>query len=416
MKRLSIACLLALGAGRMLAQTTVTTSGGASGVVPAFNGSATIGNSPIAVSGNNVGIGTSAPLEPFTVMATNSLTPIYGGFNTTTANSVVTFGKIPLLELVGNGNANQGPNIGLLQLNIGSPFTNQSAAELYLAATRATTAAAAGTQPVGNTDILGKIGFYGDDGTNLRTRGAVIDSEVDTAQGTVSAANMPAVLNLATTGLAPIVFYTNLGDSNVGPYFGSPTEKMRIDYNGNVGIGTTTPGAKLEVNGSVKLSSGSGASITFPDGTLQTTAWTGALCGGDYAESVDVAGGRAQYEPGDAMVVDPANPGGFLKSAEAYSTLVAGIYSTKPGVVGKRFTDPERLKEEIPMAMVGIVPAKVSAENGPVKPGDLLVTSLTAGYVMKGTDRERMMGAVVGKALGSVASGTGVIEVLVTLQ
>jgi hypothetical protein len=349
-------------------------------------------------------------------MATNSLTPIYGGFNTTTANSVVTFGKIPLLELVGNGNANQGPNIGLLQLNIGSPFTNQSAAELYLAATRATTAAAAGTQPVGNTDILGKIGFYGDDGTNLRTRGAVIDSEVDTAQGTVSAANMPAVLNLATTGLAPIVFYTNLGDSNVGPYFGSPTEKMRIDYNGNVGIGTTTPGAKLEVNGSVKLSSGSGASITFPDGTLQTTAWTGALCGGDYAESVDVAGGRAQYEPGDAMVVDPANPGGFLKSAEAYSTLVAGIYSTKPGVVGKRFTDPERLKEEIPMAMVGIVPAKVSAENGPVKPGDLLVTSLTAGYVMKGTDRERMMGAVVGKALGSVASGTGVIEVLVTLQ
>jgi hypothetical protein len=96
--------------------------------------------------------------------------------------------------------------------------------------------------------------------------------------------------------------------------------------------------------------------------------------------------------------------------------MTAGIYSTKPGVVGKRFTDPERLKEEIPMAMVGIVPAKVSAENGPVKPGDLLVTSSTVGYVMKGTDRERMIGAIVGKALGSVASGTGVIEVLVSLQ
>jgi hypothetical protein len=35
---------------------------------------------------------------------------------------------------------------------------------------------------------------------------------------------------------------------------------------------------------------------------------------------------------------------------------------------------------------------------------------------MKGTDRSKMLGAVVGKALGSLDSGMGVIEVLVTLQ
>ena len=68
------------------------------------------------------------------------------------------------------------------------------------------------------------------------------------------------------------------------------------------------------------------------------------------------------------------------------------------------------------MAMVGVVPTKVSAENGPIKRGDLLVTSSASGYAMKGTDRSRMLGAVIGKALGHLDSGTGKIEVVVTLQ
>lgn len=66
--------------------------------------------------------------------------------------------------------------------------------------------------------------------------------------------------------------------------------------------------------------------------------------------------------------------------------------------------------------MVGIVPTKVTAENGSIHTGDLLVTSSTPGHAMKGTDRNRLTGAVVGKALGDLESGTGVIEVLVTLQ
>jgi hypothetical protein len=92
-----------------------------------------------------------------------------------------------------------------------------------------------------------------------------------------------------------------------------------------------------------------------------------------------------------------------------------GVYSTKPGVLG-RHQEGAKAADEIPMAMVGIVPAKVSAENGSIHRGDLLVTSSTPGYLMKGTDRTRMLGAVVGKALGRLDTGTGVIEVGVTLQ
>jgi hypothetical protein len=44
------------------------------------------------------------------------------------------------------------------------------------------------------------------------------------------------------------------------------------------------------------------------------------------------------------------------------------------------------------------------------------VTSSTAGYAMRGTDREKLTGAIIGKAMGTLDSGKGVIEVLVSLQ
>jgi hypothetical protein len=188
---------------------------------------------------------------------------------------------------------------------------------------------------------------------------------------------------------------------------------MVVNGAGNVGIGTSSPGALLEVNGPTKLD----GPVTYPDGTTQATAWNGVLSGGDYAESVNVSGGREEYEPGDVLVIDPASEGNFLKSSAPYSTAVTGIYSTKPGVVGRRqLTARAHMKEEVPMAMTGIVPTKVSAENGAIKPGDLLVTSSKPGYAMKGTDRTQMLGAIIGKAIGRLDAGVGVIEAVVTLQ
>ena len=178
------------------------------------------------------------------------------------------------------------------------------------------------------------------------------------------------------------------------------------------GFGGTTTVNNLKI-------AGGGGSITFPDGTVQSTAFTGSTCssGGDYAESVDVTGNKENFEAGDIIVIDPDRPGHFVKASTPYSSLVAGIYSTKPGYVGRRQTsDPRFAKSEIPMAMVGIVPTKVTTENGPIKVGDLLVTSSAPGYAMHGTNPSELTGAVVGKALGKLNSGSGVIEVLVSLQ
>jgi hypothetical protein len=142
-----------------------------------------------------------------------------------------------------------------------------------------------------------------------------------------------------------------------------------------------------------------------------------ASSGADFAESVAVRGKLSQYEPGDLMVLDSAGRRRLALAQTPYSSNVAGIYSTKPGMLASLHNmDDPQLHEELPLAVVGIVPCKVTAINGPIHVGDLLVSSSLPGYAMKGTNRSRMLGAVVGKAMEPLPKGKGVIQVLVTLQ
>ncbi|MDD2702504.1 MAG: hypothetical protein PHC33_00640 [Candidatus Omnitrophica bacterium] len=135
----------------------------------------------------------------------------------------------------------------------------------------------------------------------------------------------------------------------------------------------------------------------------------------DIAEVMPVTGHVAE---GDTVVLDPAKDRQLLKSARAYDTLVVGVISSESSQAKSRgifFIGDKKLSEDgtgIPHAFVSIagqVAVNVCLENGPIKPGDLLVTSSVPGCAMKGTDKDKMTGAVVGKAMehfdGRNASG-----------
>jgi hypothetical protein len=86
----------------------------------------------------------------------------------------------------------------------------------------------------GIDDELGKIEFYGEDTSGVGARNAAsIRAVCETGNGTST-----------TTFSSGLAFYTS-------SYNAAEGERLRINNDGNVGIGTTSPTAKLEVTGSV---------------------------------------------------------------------------------------------------------------------------------------------------------------------
>lgn len=139
----------------------------------------------------------------------------------------------------------------------------------------------------------------------------------------------------------------------------------------------------------------------------------------DFAEDFDIL--EENVEPGTVMVL--SENGSLQPSCQEYDKKVAGIISGAGGyspaiTLGKvdQFDQKYRNKSRLPVALMGKVYCKVDARRSPIETGDLLTTSSAKGYAMKAEDPLKAFGAVIGKALGSVKEGVGMIPVLVTMQ
>ena len=126
--------------------------------------------------------------------------------------------------------------------------------------------------------------------------------------------------------------------------------------------------------------------------------------GADIAEYID---SLELLEPGDVVELDPHKPGHYRRSRSPYSTLVAGVIASQPGVILGAKGPPRPL-----LALVGRVHVKASAENGPIRPGDLLVSASKPGYAMRCPEPIRCEGAILGKALEPLEQDTGTILIL----
>ncbi|WP_353182575.1 collagen-like protein [Parapedobacter lycopersici] len=139
--------------------------------------------------------------------------------------------------------------------------------------------------------------------------------------------------------------------------------------------------------------------------------------GADIAEAFDVMGNFAAYEAGDVLVIAVDEDRTVEKSSEAYSTLVVGVYATKPGVLLTEENMDADISDKVPMGVVGVIPTKVCLEGGAIKRGDLLVTSSQPGVAMRADPDRVRVGQVIGKALQEYdGDGVGKIKVLVNVK
>ncbi len=456
------------GAFVNLVGATGVSGSGTVNTIPLFSAGTTLGNSVLTQSGTNIGMGTPTPAHRLSIIGLSPAwtSAFWGGalelansnaigwranaggqrfglgqsngglfffrtasdpgnsqFPTTNDMVINDVGSVGIgtttppvgvkLDVSGTVRSIQpGGNISLSSPNgeTGMSIAGTNRADVRFDGVTLKLFAGTGVTPPGNGITIGTSGGAtvtgsNGDGATITARRSVGDPFIIIDATTVS---NNAVLAFRKNNFNRwLMFADNAADSG-----GSTGSDFRLDaYNnaggigtrlfvqrstGNVGIGTITPVAKLHVIGTTRTS------------VVEVTG------GSDLAEKFSFS---EQVKPGMVVAIDPQNAGKLMLSRGSYNRRVAGIISGANNLsAGMVLPDVVDGNSAHPVALSGRVWVYCDATKGAIKPGNLLTTSTTPGYAMKAVNHSRAQGAIIGKAMTELKSGTGLVLVLVTLQ
>ena len=236
-------------------------------------------------------------------------------------------------------------------------------------------------------------------GSTWGSGSAAVKGDADAKVGVAgSSTTNTGVFGFTKSGTAMYGLASSPGSNGLVVYYGGAAASSA--FANNLAIFETGSGSVARIDATGK---------GFFNGGTQTG-------GADVAEAFTVAGDRGSYGPGDVLVIATSSDRTLEKSSTPYSTAVIGVYATKPGVLLTPRNVEANDDDMVPLGALGVMPTKVTADNGPIHRGDLLVTSRTPGHAMRAGARPAV-GTVIGKALGNFAGpGAGVIEVFVNVK
>jgi hypothetical protein len=368
---------------------------------------ATSSNSPNNVNNTNtgnVGIGTNAPARKLEVMAPDGeAVRLYRNGNGTNWGVNIKFAltnsNASAFDYAGIHGQVANPSAGSEGGNL--VFTTATSGQL----TEKMRVDSAGNIGIGTASPLSLFHLHGSSPV-LRMSGSATDQHLliafydnnNAAKGMVgylgangTGSRYTGVINISGD-------YEGLGTINATPiyYFINGAALHTMAANGNVGIGTLAPAAKLDVVGDIRVSGNINAKYQ------------------DVAEWVP---STQKLQAGTVVVLDTKHDNHVNASTAAYDTRVAGVVSAQPGLTLGEAGEGKAL-----VATTGRVKVKVDATRAPIQIGDLIVTSDVEGVAMKsepvslGGVTIHRPGTIIGKALEALDKGTGEILVLLSLQ
>ncbi len=436
------------GSGSLLFQTA---NPGASGT--ATN---TYSTALAIVNTGKIGIGTTTPTA---LLSLNASTTAAGGINfgdatanlyRSAAGSLKTDGQLTVTGNIISGGMSPG---GVSRTFITSPtngnllIENNTATDFNLLQFGGTTSSYAALQSASSTAPSGiALKVVGADGTTnanlyvtgnvgigtttpgsaLEVNGNILFDNTFGINGRNSVGNIFNMLSLSASNVltigqqssslaATIINSGNNSTITLAPG-GTVAAMTLVNGSGNVGIGTTTPGATLHVQASgstipfkVASSTGAGLMTLDTDGNLTIAGSLTQNGSPDVAENVIVS--DSSIGAGDLVSIDMAYTASstsdiynrFAVTKATSTAQVLGVISTTPGIVINSAPSVATTTVVRPLALAGRVPVKVTNENGNIGVGDYLTASKQfPGYAMKAT----ISGQVVGQALESFNSSS----------